>query len=769
MRRAEPRRSLRLLRIGSLPGKRGLANELPTDELNKPRIFLGAGGDIFLSHVQEPFLSDGTELLEATNMAPWGSIESNRRPDQHLLPARVRSRSQRRRSGFILPGMAAIFCSSAVVADGPAAARIRNDASTSGYLRIADHPGLEPQQFTIECRITPRGPGSGNVLDAYGATIIAKPMEGAGGFTITSYLLMWSPVTNKLVANVAEALPGSAGYLFSVGTVPTNTTAHVAMTLDGATLRLYINGVLDSSMAFPWSAVAYGAQDVLIGAGNYCCGFLRRFDGEIDDVRIWDHARTAAQIAAGMNNEVTGPTPGLLAAWNFNCGDYRDASGNGRNATPIGSVSLVTQDPALVTPPLAIAVAGDDQSAPEGSTVHFDGGASTSTCGEPGYAWSQIAGPSVSLVGSGTATPSFATPAVPLGGAVLTFQLVVTDGSFESVPDSVNVHVTNVNNAPVAVIEDLCGPLAVAEAGIATLDASHSYDIDDEPLGFHWEQTSGPPVTLDLTDPAKPTFATPFVGPAGEELTFIATVTDGEASNSKLVFVCVVNTNHAPVADAGAAQTVAEGSTVTLDATASYDQDGDELAFAWAQVSDSAVLLSGANTASPTFTAPMVGLMGEALVFVVTVDDGYGGSDSAAVVVTVVDSSSPPECGLATPSKSELWPPNHKLVPITINAVTSASNPAVSITILGVTQDEPVNGTGDGDTSPDAVIQGNTVLLRAERSGGGNGRVYRVSFEALDGFGNSCTGSILVRVPHDKGKNTPPAIDDGQFFNSLAP
>ena len=40
-----------------------------------------------------------------------------------------------------------------------------------------------------------------------------------------------------------------------------------------------------------------------------------------------------------------------------------------------------------------------------------------------------------------------------------------------------------------------------------------------------------------------------------------------------------------------------------------------------------------------------------------------------------------------------------------------------TITITGVTQDEPTNGLGDGDTGPDAIINGNTVLLRAERSG----------------------------------------------------
>ena len=93
----------------------------------------------------------------------------------------------------------------------------------------------------------------------------------------------------------------------------------------------------------------------------------------------------------------------------------------------------------------------------------------------------------------------------------------------------------------------------------------------------------------------------------------------------------------------------------------------------------------------------------------------------------------------------------------------------MTLQITGVTQDEPVNGGGDGDTSPDAVIQAadpaDSVLIRAERSGQGNGRVYEVSFIADDGF-ESCTGSVSIGVPHNR-KGTP--VDDGQAFDSTQP
>lgn len=69
--------------------------------------------------------------------------------------------------------------------------------------------------------------------------------------------------------------------------------------------------------------------------------------------------------------------------------------------------------------------------------------------------------------------------------------------------------------------------------------------------------------------------------------------------------------------------------------------------------------------------------------------------------------------------------------------------------------------------SPDSVIQGNQVLLRAERAGNGNGRVYRVTFTASDGFGGSCTGAVSVCVPRDRGAAG--CVNDGQLYDSQQP
>jgi endo-1,4-beta-xylanase len=74
-----------------------------------------------------------------------------------------------------------------------------------------------------------------------------------------------------------------------------------------------------------------------------------------------------------------------------------------------------------------------------------------------------------------------------------------------------------------------------------------------------------------------------------------------------------------------------------------------------------------------------------------------------------------------------------------------------------VTSSEPDNGLGDGDTAGD--IQGwtagtddRTGQLRAERAGGGTGRVYTFTYQATDAAGNRVTAICTVTVPHNRGR-----------------
>ena len=126
----------------------------------------------------------------------------------------------------------------------------------------------------------------------------------------------------------------------------------------------------------------------------------------------------------------------------------------------------------------------------------------------------------------------------------------------------------------------------------------------------------------------------------------------------------------------------------------------------------------------------------------------------------------PPLCNTAEPTVGILWPPNHKFASVGIVGVSDPDGDTVTITVTTVTQDEPVNGVADGNTRPDAVLNGGDVLLRKERSGLGDGRVYSVGFTADDGEGGTCTGAVSVCVPHDRKKRIR-CVDDGQMNPSL--
>ncbi|MFC6674096.1 PKD domain-containing protein [Marinobacterium aestuariivivens] len=268
-------------------------------------------------------------------------------------------------------------------------------------------------------------------------------------------------------------------------------------------------------------------------------------------------------------------------------------------------------------------------------------------------------------------------------------------------------------------------------------------------------------------------------------LSFDLVVDDGkEFSAPDTVDVTVVE-NSAPIANAGPDQTVDEATLVALDGTASSDPDGgDTLSFDWA----GPVALDNNTSPTPTFTAPFVSAGGDTLTFtlVVTDDDPVNPKSSApdSVTIHVQNINDPPSCHLARAVCPEskiknnddctLWPPNHKLIPVNIAGVTDVDNNDETLQITAVTQDEPVNAGGDGDSSPDAVIQiadpADSVLIRAERTGLSdgsqeNGRVYVISFVADDGF-ESCTGAVTVGVPHDR-KDVP--VDDGQSYDSTLP
>jgi hypothetical protein len=111
--------------------------------------------------------------------------------------------------------------------------------------------------------------------------------------------------------------------------------------------------------------------------------------------------------------------------------------------------------------------------------------------------------------------------------------------------------------------------------------------------------------------------------------------------------------------------------------------------------------------------------------------------------------TSPPQILAASASPAVLWPPNHKMTPVTVAvSVTDDRDPAPTCRIESVASNEPIDAPGDGATGPDWEVTGALALrLRAERSATGAGRIYRIGLRCEDASGNAATRSIEVAVP----------------------
>ena len=124
-------------------------------------------------------------------------------------------------------------------------------------------------------------------------------------------------------------------------------------------------------------------------------------------------------------------------------------------------------------------------------------------------------------------------------------------------------------------------------------------------------------------------------------------------------------------------------------------------------------------------------------------------SNNSATAATTASNPPPVITGLSV-NKPDLWPPNHKMVSVTVNYhVTDHGCP--SVCTLSVSSNEAINGRGDGNTSPDwHVVDAHHVLLRAERAGNVGKRIYTITVTCKNPGGASTSQTVLVEVAHDQ-------------------
>jgi hypothetical protein len=290
------------------------------------------------------------------------------------------------------------------------------------------------------------------------------------------------------------------------------------------------------------------------------------------------------------------------------------------------SSTTITAAAANVAP---VANAGSIQSVVLG-TVTLDGSASTDANGDTlTYKWTLLAKPIAS-----TATLSSTTSAKPTFTADLTgvyvASLIVNDGKADSAVVTVTVNASQANVAPVA----NAGAFQNVVAGqLVSLDGTASSDANRDLLTYKWVLISKPVGSnagLSSTTSSRPTFTADLIG------TYVLSlqVNDGKLS-SELSYVSITATvaNSVPVANAGAAQAVTVGATVTLNALESTDANGDVLLYKWVMTyipPGSNATLSSLIVAQPTFIADVAGVYVASLI----VNDGKADSTVSTVAVT---------------------------------------------------------------------------------------------------------------------------------------
>jgi hypothetical protein len=181
-------------------------------------------------------------------------------------------------------------------------------------------------------------------------------------------------------------------------------------------------------------------------------------------------------------------------------------------------------------------------------------------------------------------------------------------------------------------------------------------------------------------------------------------------------------------------------SSVILNGSPSYDPDGDPLYHFW--------FVNNNYVANAPIVDVTLSMGKSDISFIVS--DGISAA-SKDFVIDVVDTTPPKIKGIVVDSPI-LWPPNHKMVSITVDVTASdVCDPKPSSRIINVMSNDPTTGLDDIEITGDL-----SVNLRAERSGKQDDRVYILLIESSDHTAspsNVSFASATVTVPHDQGNN----------------
>ena len=398
----------------------------------------------------------------------------------------------------------------------------------------------------------------------------------------------------------------------------------------------------------------------------------------------------------------------------------------------------VSEDVILQTNSPPSVKAGPAQTVQEGSEVSLNGTATDPDEDVMTYLWTHNSTSSdITLANATSASTTFTAPRVDSDTAI-TFTLTANDDTATS-SDSVIITVTAHVNSPPSV---KAGPAQTVQEGSEVSLNGTATDPDEDVMTYLWTHNStSSDITLANATSASTTFTAPRVD-SDTAITFTLTANDDTATSSDSVIITVTaHVNSPPSVKAGPAQTVQEGSEVSLNGTAT-DPDEDVMTYLWTHNSTSSdITLANATSASTTFTAPRVD-SDTAITFTLTANDDTATSSDSVIITVTAHVNSPPSVkagpaqtvqegsevslnGTATDPDEDvmtyLWTHNSTSSDITLANATSAST---TFTAPRVDSDTAITFTltanDDTATSSDSVII--TVTATCQQSAISQGR-----------------------------------------------
>jgi hypothetical protein len=158
----------------------------------------------------------------------------------------------------------------------------------------------------------------------------------------SAHLLYLESDQTRLAQSIS--VPGTNSVVAPVGTLQAGVWQHVAGVFDGADIRIYRNGTLVGTLAHP--GTGNGTSEVRLGA------WIGFYLGLMDEVRVWNVARSESELQASMGSILTGSETGLLAYWRFEGVSGQallDSTANANHGTLGVDANVAADDPTPVT------------------------------------------------------------------------------------------------------------------------------------------------------------------------------------------------------------------------------------------------------------------------------------------------------------------------------------------------------------------------------------------------------------------------------------